>query len=99
MRNVDTAFVDTSEWETPRTLENLPKYLRKYGFNSKRAAASTIASKTFGCPHTLIITAAGLRAANATRYGAPLRHVLAVDRDQSAPHLRDQERYCGQAIC
>lgn len=96
---VDTAFVDTSGWETPRTLENLPGYLRKYGFDSKRAAAPTIASKKSGCPHTLIITAAGLRAANVTRYGAPLRHVLAVDRNQSAPHVPDQERYCGQIIC
>lgn len=65
--NVETAFVDTSEWETPRTLENLPGYLRKYGFKSKRAAATTIASKKVGCPHTLVITAAGLRAANVTR--------------------------------
>jgi len=64
---IETAFVDTSEWETLRTLENLPGYLRKYGFKSKRAAATSIASKKVGCPHTLIITAAGLRAANATR--------------------------------
>jgi len=64
---IETSFIDTSEWETPRTLENLPGYLRKYGFKSKRAAATSIAFKKVGCPHTLIITAAGLRAANATR--------------------------------
>ncbi len=32
-------------------------------------------------------------------YGAPLRHVLAVDRTQGAPHVPDKGRYRGQVIC
>jgi len=97
--NAETAFVDTCEWEHPRTLEYLPEYLRKYGFESKRTVAPTIASKKAGCPHTLVITAAGLRAADATRYGAPRRHILAIKGLQSAPHIPDKGRYRGQIVC
>lgn len=65
----EKAFVDTSEWDKPRTLANMPGYLRSYGLGSKSsAAAQTKVATKPGSPHTLVITSAGLRAADATRY-------------------------------
>ncbi|KAJ5116407.1 Protein CMS1 [Penicillium angulare] len=60
----DSTFHDTSSFSEPRTLDNLPQFLQKY------RAKGTDLSKSpdlNGTPHTLVITGAGLRAANIVR--------------------------------
>jgi hypothetical protein len=64
------AIQDTTSWEKPRTLDNLPSFLEKYSGN---AAKLWSASKKNGAPHTIIVTAAGLRAADLARYAALIR--------------------------
>jgi len=59
---IETAILDTSEWENPRTLQNLPDFLRKYTTGNLASAPSKP-----GCPHTLVLASAGLRAADLTR--------------------------------
>jgi protein CMS1 len=57
------AIHDTSDWQQERVLENLPAFLESY------ITASTLstAPKESGTPHTIVITAAGLRAADTVR--------------------------------
>lgn len=58
------AIQDTTSWDKPRTLENLPSFLEKFSGNSTKLWS---ASKKNGAPHTIIVTAAGLRAAHIAR--------------------------------
>lgn len=60
--------MDTSDWDKPRILSNLPDYLDRYGQKSAKSRNLSIASKKLGSPHTLVVTGAGIRAADATRY-------------------------------
>jgi len=59
------AIEDTTSWDTLRTLDNLPGFLEKFSGNSTKLWS---ASKKNGAPHTIIVTAAGLRAADLARY-------------------------------
>jgi protein CMS1 len=59
------AIQDTTSWDKPRTLASLPSFLEKYSGNSTKLWS---ASKKNGAPHTIIVTAAGLRAADIARY-------------------------------
>lgn len=59
------AIQDTTSWDKPRTLDSLPGFLEKYSGNSTKLWS---ASKKNGAPHTIIVTAAGLRAADIARY-------------------------------
>lgn len=63
----ESAIQDTSDWTQPRLLPNLPQFLDNY--NSARSKSLSFASKKLGAPHTLVVTSAGLRAADITRYG------------------------------
>ncbi|KAF2805393.1 uncharacterized protein BDZ99DRAFT_467003 [Mytilinidion resinicola] len=56
------AIQDTSEWEWPRNLEHLAKFLKKSCGKLKPVSTS---SK--GSPHTLIVAGSGIRAANLAR--------------------------------
>ncbi|TVY67399.1 Protein CMS1 [Lachnellula suecica] len=58
------AIEDTMAWNQPRTLDNLPGFLEKFAGNSTKLWS---ASKKNGSPHTIIVTAAGLRAAEIAR--------------------------------
>lgn len=58
------AITDTTSWDKPRTLDNLPGFLEKFAGNSTKLWS---ASKKNGAPHTIIVTAAGLRAADIAR--------------------------------
>ncbi|KAK4461383.1 U3-containing 90S pre-ribosomal complex subunit-domain containing protein [Cladorrhinum samala] len=58
------AFKDTTSFEKPRTLENLPDFLEKFAADGEKLDQAT---KVFGAPHTLVVSAAGLRAADAVR--------------------------------
>jgi len=58
------AIQDTTSWDKPRTIENLPGFLEKFSGNSTKLWS---ASKKNGAPHTIIVTGAGLRAAELAR--------------------------------
>lgn len=58
------AIRDTTSWDKPRTLDTLPSFLEKFSGNSTKLWS---ASKKNGAPHTIIVTAAGLRAADIAR--------------------------------
>lgn len=64
---LEKAFRDTVNWEKPRRLDNLPDYLEQ--FSEKRDGVNGLAwaPTAKGTPHTIVITGAGLRAADLTR--------------------------------
>ncbi|KZZ86663.1 hypothetical protein AAP_06325 [Ascosphaera apis ARSEF 7405] len=59
------AFKDTSSFQETRTLENISSFLKTQSPNEGKNLS--VAPEQKGCPHTLVITAAGLRAADLTR--------------------------------
>ncbi|KAH8601954.1 U3-containing 90S pre-ribosomal complex subunit-domain containing protein [Bisporella sp. PMI_857] len=59
-----SAIQDTTTFDQPRNLDNLPSFLEKFAGNSTKLWS---ASKKNGSPHTIIVTAAGLRAADLAR--------------------------------
>lgn len=63
-KNVDSAFLDTSSFTSPRKLEQLPEFLKS--FSAKGADLSKSSEKN-GTPHTLVISGAALRAADVVR--------------------------------
>ncbi|KAF2109737.1 U3-containing 90S pre-ribosomal complex subunit-domain containing protein [Lophiotrema nucula] len=56
------AIKDTSNWSEPRTLDNLAAFLKKQSKDLKPTA-----SKPPGAPHTIVVTASGIRAADTFR--------------------------------
>ena len=69
LRNgVECAFVDTSDWDKLRVLPNMPDFLNSFCNKPGQKKNMSSASKTLGAPHTIVITSAGLRAAEITRY-------------------------------
>jgi protein CMS1 len=60
--NVARSILDTTSWNKDRNLENLPGFLQSM---AKHDLLKT--SKKPGRPHTLVVTGAGLRAADMTR--------------------------------
>ncbi|KAK4145298.1 U3-containing 90S pre-ribosomal complex subunit-domain containing protein [Dichotomopilus funicola] len=58
------SILDTTSWQKPRSLENLPGFLE--AFTTEPAKLSQ-ASKATGSPHTLVVAGAGLRAAELVR--------------------------------
>ncbi|KAL2260079.1 hypothetical protein VTK26DRAFT_6032 [Humicola hyalothermophila] len=58
------AIQDTTSWQKPRSLENLPDFLENFSGESEKLDQ---APKASGSPHTIIVTGAGLRAANLVR--------------------------------
>ncbi|KAF3482328.1 uncharacterized protein GIQ15_05087 [Arthroderma uncinatum] len=59
------AFLDTSSWDSSRDLENMPSFLK--AFSPDKGASLSKASEAKGSPHTLVVTLAGLRAAEISR--------------------------------
>ncbi|KAL4862928.1 hypothetical protein BDV12DRAFT_178165 [Aspergillus spectabilis] len=60
----DSAFLDTSSFTSSRTLEKLPDFLKAFSPKDANLAGS---SEQKGTPHTLVISPAGLRAADVVR--------------------------------
>ncbi|KAL2866027.1 uncharacterized protein BJX67DRAFT_152550 [Aspergillus lucknowensis] len=60
----DSAFLDTSSFEPPRTLEKLPNFLKTF---SPKGIDLSHSSEQKGTLHTLVISPAGLRAADVVR--------------------------------
>lgn len=63
----ERAILDTSSWELRRDLEGLPSFLENFCEGGQEALVK--AGKGLGSPHTIVVAAAGLRAANLTRCG------------------------------
>lgn len=63
--------MDTTSWDKPRNLENLPAFLEQFKdarrSNAKGKTLSDAPNKNPGTPHTLVVAGAGLRAADLTR--------------------------------
>jgi hypothetical protein len=66
---LENAFLDTSSWQGKRSLENMPSFLKSH--SPKKGAVMSTASETNGSPHTIVITLAGLRAADISRWALP----------------------------
>ncbi|KAL4922190.1 U3-containing 90S pre-ribosomal complex subunit-domain containing protein [Aspergillus aurantiobrunneus] len=62
----DSAFLDTSSFHSSRTLEKLPDFLKAFIPKGTNLADS---SEQKGTPHTIVVSPAGLRAADVVRYG------------------------------
>ncbi|KAJ0422117.1 U3-containing 90S pre-ribosomal complex subunit-domain containing protein [Aspergillus carlsbadensis] len=60
----DSAFLDTSSFDFPRTLEKLPDFLKAF---SPKGSNLSDSSEQKGTPHTLVVSPAGLRAADVVR--------------------------------
>ncbi|KAI9700913.1 MAG: hypothetical protein M1820_006674 [Bogoriella megaspora] len=63
----ERAIRDTSEWSQSRTTEQLPSYLEYFHGGPQASDQLSKAGLAPGCPHTLVIAAAGLRAADLAR--------------------------------
>ena len=59
-----SAFVDTSGWDKPRDTERLPDFMKEFAAGAKNRP---LKARGTGRPHTLVVSAAGLRAADLTR--------------------------------
>jgi len=56
---------DTTSWTEMRNLEKLPDFLEQFAAEPERLSE---APKAKGSPHTIVVTGAGLRAADIVRY-------------------------------
>lgn len=66
----EKAIVDTTTWNKPRTTDELQGFLEHFAGGSKpskKGKKLSDAPKEKGHPHTLVVAAAGLRAAELTR--------------------------------
>lgn len=64
-----SAIRETTSFNGPRTITYLPEFLQDFVIRSDKKAGRKLwsAPVTHGSPHTLVIAAAGLRAADLTR--------------------------------
>ncbi|KAH6671719.1 U3-containing 90S pre-ribosomal complex subunit-domain containing protein [Halenospora varia] len=83
-----SAIQDTTSWDKPRTLDNLPGFLEKFAGNSTKLWS---ASKKNGAPHTVIVTAAGLRAAEIARVMRKFQTKDATVAKLFAKHIKLQD--------
>lgn len=65
LTGADSAFLDTTSFSDSRTLDKLPDFLKAF---SPKGADLSKASEKKGTPHTLVVSAAALRAADVVRY-------------------------------
>lgn len=65
-----SAIVDTTSWDKPRNLENLPAFIEQFKDerrSDKPGKTLSDAVKQKSTPHTIVIAASGIRAADLTR--------------------------------
>ncbi|KAI9776028.1 MAG: hypothetical protein M1839_000630 [Geoglossum umbratile] len=63
----ENAFKDTSGWDKPRSLQNLPDCLEYFSTAKGQPGKLSSAPDMNGAPHTIVVTCAGIRAADITR--------------------------------
>lgn len=66
-------FYDTTNFDLPRNLDNLPSFLEHFSDSSEKVSST---SEHTGSPHTLVIAASGLRAADVTRFRLPFGNII-----------------------
>jgi hypothetical protein len=90
------AILDTTSWETPRNLEQLPKFLLQFAGSQKELE---IGPKDCGRPHTLVVTAAGLRAADLTRFVLKENRIInEADSQQSFEAILNKKEQGGEVV-
>ncbi|KAG5983279.1 hypothetical protein E4U55_000357 [Claviceps digitariae] len=57
----------TSSWQQDRTLANMPAFLENFSGGKENLSKIPVNTEDKGCPHTLIVTSAGLRATDICR--------------------------------
>ncbi|KAF2157379.1 hypothetical protein K461DRAFT_284020 [Myriangium duriaei CBS 260.36] len=62
-----SAIIDSSTWREQRDLDHLPSFLEHFSPYRPNTIALNEAARDKGSPHTLVVTGAGLRAADLTR--------------------------------
>ncbi|KAI5801704.1 U3-containing 90S pre-ribosomal complex subunit-domain containing protein [Peziza echinospora] len=62
-----SVFVDSTGWPKARNLENYPDFLEAYSKVKGRGASLKKPREKNACPHTFVVTAAALRAADVNR--------------------------------
>ncbi|MCJ1296368.1 hypothetical protein MMC34_007934 [Xylographa carneopallida] len=58
---------ETASWQRPRILDNLPEFIKEFSSCIGESTKLPLSLKDTGSPHTVVVTAAGLRAADITR--------------------------------
>ncbi|MCJ1358807.1 MAG: hypothetical protein MMC33_008807 [Icmadophila ericetorum] len=84
----EKAFRDTSKWRQSRCLEHLPAFLEDFAPPVKTQNENSEALELKGAPHTLIITSAGLRAADVVRTLRPFQTENATVAKLFAKHIK-----------
>ncbi|KAJ5692176.1 Protein CMS1, partial [Penicillium macrosclerotiorum] len=84
----DSAFLDTSSFTEPRSLDKLPDFLKAF---SPKGADLSKASETKGSPHTLVVSSAGLRAADVVRALRTFQNKESIVGKLFAKHIKLEE--------
>ncbi|GLI77157.1 protein cms1 [Penicillium ochrochloron] len=84
----DSAFLDTTSFSDSRTLDKLPDFLKTF---SPKSADLSKASEKKGTPHTLVISAAALRAADVVRALRAFQTKEAIVGKLFAKHIKLEE--------
>ncbi|CAI7664012.1 unnamed protein product [Penicillium pancosmium] len=84
----ESAFLDTTSFDQTRSLEQLPAFLKK--FSPKGADLSKSSTKE-GTPHTLVVSAAALRAADVVRALRPFQTKESIVGKLFAKHIKLEE--------
>lgn len=88
---------DTTTWQEPRTLDKFPNFLESVTENPELLYKS---AKKKGSPHTLIVTGAGLRAADIVRYvGAPAEEEKRLTFDRSMRKFQNKDNAIAKLVC
>ncbi|KAL9114336.1 MAG: hypothetical protein Q9227_001758 [Pyrenula ochraceoflavens] len=80
------AFLNTSSFSSAHTLDKLPTYLEKYSPGGKEALSTT--SVYPASPHTVVIAASGIRAADVARVLRPFQTKEAAVSKLFAKHIK-----------
>ncbi|KAJ5594466.1 Protein CMS1 [Penicillium hispanicum] len=84
----DSAFLDTTSFTEPRSLDKLPEFLKAFSPNGTDLTKS---SEQKGTPHTLVISAAGLRAADVVRSLRSFQNKESIVGKLFAKHIKLEE--------
>ncbi|KAJ5219876.1 Protein CMS1 [Penicillium chermesinum] len=84
----DSCFLDTTGFADSRSLEKLPAFLKEF---SPKGTDLSKASEQKGTPHTLVISAAGLRAADVVRSLRSFQNKESIVGKLFAKHIKLEE--------
>ncbi|KAJ5624586.1 DNA/RNA helicase DEAD/DEAH box type N-terminal [Penicillium lagena] len=84
----DSAFLDASSFSSSRSLDQLPTFLKSF---SPKGVDLSKSAKEPGTPHTLVVTAAGLRAADMVRALRSFQNKESIVGKLFAKHIKLEE--------